>query len=406
MDKKRLLLALIFLLVCIGLGFLIYRFFFAKQAPTPPPTTQQGGGTQRPGGEFPTTQEGQGQVQTQTPGTQLPQTGTRPGLAGEQTQSRQLVQDIVISPTVSKDGGAQFYNEQDGRFYRVQANGTITPLSDQVFYNVQDVVWSPKNTESIIEYPDGSNIYYNFDTKQQVTLPKHWEDFSFSDQGDKIAAKSMSISPENRWLITANPDGTQTELIEPLGENGNKVKVNWSPNRQVVALSETGEALGSDRQEVLLIGKNGENFHSLTVEGRGMQSEWSPTGKKLLYSVYNQSSNFKPELWIVNGEPGNIGTGRKPLSVNTWAEKCSFSDDRFVYCGVPTQLETGAGFAPQLSNSTPDTLVRIDTETGLRTPLQLPNETHVIEKVFLSEDGKTLFFTDKTKTGLFQVPVN
>jgi hypothetical protein len=40
-----------------------------------------------------------------------------------------------------------------------------------------------------------------------------------------------------------------------MGENESKVTVDWSPNRQFIALSRTGDALGADREEVLFIGK-------------------------------------------------------------------------------------------------------------------------------------------------------
>ncbi len=72
----------------------------------------------------------------------------------------------------------------------------------------------------------------------------------------------------------------------------------------------------------------------MVVEGRDFREKWSPTGQKMLYSVYSIRSNFKPELWIVNAEGNNIGTGRKLLNLSTWADKCTFADDRFVYCAV------------------------------------------------------------------------
>ena len=75
------------------------------------------------------------------------------------------------------------------------------------------VTWSPTQTASILEYPDGSNIYYDFDTKRQVTIPKHWEEFSFAPQGDRITSKSIGFSPENRWIVSANPDGTDVKIV-------------------------------------------------------------------------------------------------------------------------------------------------------------------------------------------------
>lgn len=404
MDKKRILIAIIFALVCIGVGYLLYRVFFAKEKAAPAAIKP---GITAPG-KLPTAGEGQitptvGEV---TGGLPAAPTVYKPGITPSITSPTFLLKQAVDLPLVgaAKDalGSAKFYNQIDGKFYRLMPDGTIKEMSDQIFYNVQKVTWSSIKNESIIEYPDGANIYYNFDTKKQVTLPKHWSDFSFSSLGDKIAAKSIGLSPENRWLITSDPDGKNISLIEPMGENADKVIVDLSPNQQVAALSLTGEPLGADRQEVLFIGLHKENFKSAIVEGRGLQTKWSPSGGKLLYNVYSERSDYKPELWVVNAEGDNIGAGRALLNLNTWVDKCTFVDDRFAYCGVPETLETGVGFAPILADNTPDKIYKLDLESGIKTELTLP-ETHTINNMFLGDNGKTLYFTDKNQAGLFSL---
>jgi Tol biopolymer transport system component len=135
-----------------------------------------------------------------------------------------------------------------------------------------------------------------------------------------------------------------------------------------------------------------------------MQSAWSPTGKKILYSVYNAQNDFKPSLWVDRGDGDNIGSARRLLNVNTWANKCVFADDRFVYCGVPRTLPTGAGFAPQIADNTPDDLFKIDTDTGFRTPITT-SEDHVIDTISVDPTNRQLYFTDKNKAGVFSVPL-
>ncbi|MFA6427768.1 MAG: hypothetical protein WCW16_05015 [Candidatus Magasanikbacteria bacterium] len=417
MDKRRIIYALLFLVLCLGVGFAIYWVFFKSKATTP--TTERGAGTS---GQFPVTGEGRTTEQTTRPGTNLPSTGTRvptPG-GGETTQQpsgttgsrvpneKPLVTKLtdvgVVNPAAAAGGGARFYSSQDGKFYKIDANGNVRPLTDTVFYNVQKVTWSPTSDESIIEYPDGANIYYNFSTKEQVTLPNHWESFSFAKNGTSVAAKSIGLDPENRWLISSDPKGNNIKLIEPMGNNADKVIVDWSPNNQVVALSATGEALGSQRQEILLVGQNHENYKSLVVEGRGLQTQWSPDGGKLLHSVYNSRNDYKPELWIMDATPDSAGANRKVLNVNTWASKCTMADARTVYCGVPETLETGVGFAPALAQNTPDRLYKIDTETGAKSEITMDG-THTIDSMFVGQDGKTLYFTDRRENGIFQVPL-
>ncbi|HRH23435.1 MAG TPA: hypothetical protein PK295_02290 [Candidatus Magasanikbacteria bacterium] len=415
MDKKRILIIIGFLGICVLLGFAIYWVFFRKAPGTTIPTQS---GTQTNSGLFPETGErdntpissGQGTLPIGTGQTNNGQ--TTGGITGSNTINRPNSESLITktvdvsigSPSPGPSGNARFYNETDGKFYTLDRNGNVRVLSDTVFYNVTKATWSPESNESIIEYPDGSNIYYNFETNEQVTLPKHWESFSFSKEGSRITAKSMGLSPDNRWLITSDPTGSNVSLVEPLGDNASKVMVDWSPNRQVVALSLTGDEIGGQRQEVLLVGQNHENFKSIEVEGRGLQAQWSPQGNKLLHSVHSSRTDYKPELWIVDASPDNAGANRKPLGVNTWASKCTMADERTVYCGVPTTLESGAGFAPEVANFTPDAFYRIDTVTGIRTELKADN-AHVVDSMFVSGDGSVLYFTDKNQDGLFSIPL-
>lgn len=408
MDKKRLVLIAIFLVVCVGLGFLLYTVFFKKSIIVPVTNDGRTTSTSTARGELPTA--GQRTTPPQgTKGTTLPSTNGTRNTGNERgpqkAQVEQVIDNNIIGPKIGSDGTVTFYNSQDGHFYKVDANGNMEMLSDTVFFNVQNVTWSPQDTKSIIEYPDGSNIYYDFATKKQVSLPKQWEEFSFEQDGKTIAAKNIGLSPENRWIVTADPEGNNIKLVAGLGENANRVKVDWSPNKQIIATTKTGESLGGDRQEILFVGLNGENFRSMVVEGRGFESNWSPKGDKMLYSVYSSRSDFKPELWIVNANPDTIGNERKLLNVNTWPEKCSFSDDRFMYCGVPQELPKGAGIAPGVADTIPDAIYRIDTQTGIKSEIPLDTTGHIVDKMFVGEDGKTIFFTDKRLPGLFKVPV-
>lgn len=296
----------------------------------------------------------------------------------------------------------RFYNENDGKFYRIATDGTTEKLSDKVFYNVSKTTWANGTNKAVLEFPDQSKVIYNFEKDKQYTLPKHWEEFSFSPDDDKIAAKSIGYSPENRWLVTVGDDGTGTNLIEPMGENGDKVTVSWSPNRQVVAFSKTGaNDLGAYRKEILLVGQNHENFKSITVEGTGFESQWSPTGEKLLYSVYSPNSDYKPELWITDSSGENIGSNRQLLKLNTWSNKCAFADNSTVYCAVPRSLPQGAGISPAIANGTPDDLYKIDLTTGFKTPIDLGGD-YSVKNIYFDKTNNKVIFSDYNQTGIFE----
>lgn len=400
---KRVLLILGLLLIAFVIGFALYNVF-KQGAPTP---GQPGGVLPGvPGGAFP----GAGIRATTTIGGAAAGPGVLPpatilGGAG-QTYYRpaavtKLTDNTALFPSLS-NSNVRFHNGTDGKFYSLGPDGQLQPMSDQVFFNVQNVVWAKTANKAVIEYPDSNKIVYNFDTKTQTTLPKHWEDFSFSPDGQQIAAKSLGLAPENRWLITTKDDGTGAQLIEPLGENADKVTMNWSPSRQTVGFSQTGNPQGADRKQILFLGLHGENFKSITVEGLDFQPQWSPTGQKLLYSVDSARSDYKPELWIVNSYGDNIGSGRQALQVNTWANKCAFADDNTVVCGVPRTLPQGAGMSPAVAADTPDDLYRIDLRTGIRSPLTLDKD-YTIDSISIDSAKRKIIFTDHHQAGAFQV---
>ncbi len=313
-----------------------------------------------------------------------------------------VTNDYATYPSLSQNGAMRYHNVSDGKFYKVNPDGSISTLSDQVFFNVQKVTWAKNADKAVLEYPDGTKTVYNFEKQTQYTMPQHWQDFSFSADSNQIAAKSIGLSPDNRWLITTNDDGTATKLIEPLGNNADRVTMDWSPSRQTVAFSRTGEPQGGERQEVLFIGLNGENFKSTVVEGLDFQPSWSPTGQKLLYSVDNARSNYSPELWVVDAYGDSIGSNRKLLGVATWADKCSFANDDTVYCAVPRDLPQGSGMAPEIAANSLYDMYKIDVRTGLKTPITLGGDYH-IDTVSYNASTNKLYFTDKVQTGIYEV---
>lgn len=313
-----------------------------------------------------------------------------------------VTSDYASYPSLSQNGSMRYHNISDGKFYKTQADGSVVPMSDKVFYNVQKVTWAKNTDKAVLEYPDGTKTVYNFQTQSQYTMPSHWQDFSFSADSNQIAAKSIGLSPDNRWLITTNDDGSGSTLIAPLGNNADKVIVDWSPSRQTAALSQTGAPQGGERREVLFIGLNNENFKSTIVEGLDFMPAWSPTGKKLLYSVDNAASNYNPDLWVVDAYGDDIGSNRKRLNLNTWANKCSFGNDDTLFCAVPRDLPQGSGMSPQVADGALYDMYKVDLKTGLKTNLPLGADYHV-DTVSYDTTANKLFFTDKTRSGIFQV---
>jgi len=315
----------------------------------------------------------------------------------------QITSDYAINVSLNTAQGLmRYYNGYDGKFYKVDKDGNITAMSDKIFYNVENVTWANTADKAVLEYPDGSNTIFDFNNEKQTTLPKHWEEFTFSPQADKVGAKSIGLASENRWLVTVNSDGTGTQLIEPMGNNADKVIVDWSPSGQTVAFSKTGDTVAADRQEILFVGLNGENFKSAVVEGYDFRPNWSQDGNKVLYSVYNSRNENKPELWIVNSYGDEIGSSRTLLNINTWADKCAFGEKDVIYCAVPQTLPEGAGMAPEIADNTYDDVYRINLKTGFKNKIDM-EDSHTVSDISYDKINKKIFFTSSQNNGIFEL---
>ena len=211
----------------------------------------------------------------------------------------------------------------------------------------------------------------------------------------------MGTDPENRWLAISNSDGSRIRAIEPLGTEDNSVYPAWSDNNQIIALHTKG--IDFNRQKVFFIGQNSENFQSMIVEGRGFDPKWSPQGDKLLYSVYSTDTDMNPNLWVSGAQGDNIGANRKNLNLQTWANKCTYKDDTTVICSVPNSLDKGSGLFPETGKTTKDELYQLNTVTGLKKLLAVPEGAYNMSDLSISNNGFHLFFTDKTNNKLYKL---
>lgn len=397
--SKKIIFAIFFVLFSVGMGYALFYLFFRAGQPQPTvpagpagPTGQlPGAGVGGPSAATPTTPGGLPTSAVAFP----PAEPLLPGQVAAPGRTHLLRDGVTQAVTPSPDGkGARFYNPEDGRFYRVASDGAITLLGEKQFFNVQDVDWGNKTDQAILEFPDGSNVFYDFQEKKQVVLPKHWEDFDFSPTDQKVAAKSIGVDVNNRFLISTNPDGTETKAIEPVGNNAELVHSAWAPNGQIIAYSETGEAQPDNGQEIYFVGQNHENYRSLIAPGQGFLPIWSPTGKQLLFSVHNNDTGGRPSLWLTAGEPGSIGANRKRLNVQTWADKCAWAGDTDLYCGVPQGLPANAGLQRSDFTTLPDDVMHIDLVQGTVTKISTPDQTYPVRQPVLNRDRTKFIFTD------------
>jgi len=405
MSTKKFLLVIAFVVVTVGFGVLIY-FVFIRDLVEPANTNENVNAVTNVNGALPNINGVDNTNQAIVTNINGEITITQPtnvniegpsdiALGGDTTAKPIVTTSVQAAEPVKSGAGIRFYDETRDKFYRVDDFGSSIELSEQTFPQATDIAWSPTEDKAIITFPDASKILYDFDSDSQITIPKDWDDIEFSPTGTKVAFKNLSENEGDRWLAIANPDGSEIQLVESLGDKAKDVDVNWSPNGQVVALfreSTTGTA-----QEVYPIGIYNENFKSVTTNGRGFEGTWSSDGSQLLYSVFSADTNYNPMLYLVDASGDYTGGNNMKLSLKTWSYKCTFSENaQAAYCAVPKLLKTGSGLAPEVTENTNDIIYKIDTNTGSKSILAIPDfegsdEDYNISSVFLSNDEQYLY---------------
>lgn len=394
-DRTKMLLKLLgFLAIAALLGYVMFRLFFGG-APTvqeveEEETAATGGLTGADEAGERAAGEEAGNVTEDEGG--LPEADTV--ASGGATVTTRLTNTDVLSPTITASGTLAYYDPADGRFYTITDDGEANPLSAAKFPDAENVIFTNDGDAAVIEFPDGSNVVYTFTSGKQVTLPSHWEDFSFSSDGASIASKSIGSDSSNRALVISSTDGTQTRVVAALGDNDDKVDVNLSPSGNVVAFSRTGSAQGFGRSEYYLIDDNGEAVGNLIVDGTNFSAIWSPDGGNILYSVADADNAYRPALWYADSAGDRKGDTRVNLGVETWVEKCVFAATSKLYCAVPQDMVDGAGSDHRMVSGTDD-LYEIALPSGRRTLLGYAASGSAMSNLTLSTDGGTLYFQDQ-----------
>lgn len=315
---------------------------------------------------------------------------------GGKTITTQLTNTAVTSPQLTASGDLAYYDPADGRFYTIDENGNVVPLSLEQFPSAETVVFNNQASAAVLEFPDGSNIVYNFDTAKQITLPSHWEEFSFSADGTEIASKSIGSDPSNRALVITAADGSSTQVVAGLGSNDDKVTVSWSPASSIVGFSATGSAGDSafGQNQIYTIGEDGEAQGVVTVNGTDYDNIWSPSGKYILYSIADSGDDYRPSLWYVDAKGDRNGDLRMRLGLKTLVDRCAFANESTIYCGVPTETPIGSGGSPEILDG-PDYLYKISVPSGDSELIAIPSVSTVIENISVNDDESVLYYTDK-----------
>ncbi len=407
-NYKKILIVLGFVVLAFGIGFLVWRLFFYSG-----PSEEEIIQNIIQQNTLPLPQAGERRTTVTLPETrrlteeEIAEKRLQETAQGGEVKTLPVTPDTVLDPMpVPGDRALVAYDPDEGLFYKITEDGRKILMTDDKFYEVQAVTWSKGGDKAVIEYPDGSNILYDFSKRKSITLPKEIVQPEFTET-EAIVAKTESENLDENWLIYMDKSGS-VSFVEDLGRFGGRVQTEVSPNELFIALHY--KPLGIDKAEVFFLGKNKENFKSFVVDGFSFKGKFSPDGRKLLYSVIRESEEYRPSLWIVDATEASIGRNKKRLNVDTWVHKCVFSsiNTRILYCGVPDELPPNIGILPAGYSDTKDSIYRIDLSTGYASLIAVPaDEKGVLDvsvlDIWLSKDERSLYFWDAKSGKVYRI---
>lgn len=254
-----------------------------------------------------------------------------------------LSENKVVSISNSTSSGEILYYEKNtGKIYKINLeSGEETSLSDIIVTNFIGAIWSPNKKDSIqlIYSPKGTRFrYFNFVTGESKEFDQNVKSIVFSPNGEYIAYYILQInedaSEEGRIYIS-QPNGKyqkfifRTRIANPF--------LSWPIKDKL--------QLATESAGVFLLSEEGK-LDKLMESFVGFDFNWSKSGKKILFSVFDESDNFQYNSFVALADTRQS----YQIKTETIASRCAWSiDDLNLYCAVA-------------KSPTEDELYRINTE--------------------------------------------
>lgn len=331
-------------------------------------------------------------------------------LAAKQSPSRQNFEDVVevtirkmmgnavLRPTLAADKKKILYFDPAlEEFSQVNLDGADSEsITSAGFKNVYDFTWANSKDRAMIAFSSDAGftkrfLAFNFNDQTYNNLGENVKAAALSPDGKKIIYLYRDTVKAASNLTTADFGGSKWKIIGSL--NQEEVNLWWpTPFRAITADALTG----FKATNLYSLGITDGNLKTLIGDSFGISFKVSPDGKKVLYSTSSVARPKSVKLYVTDID----GKAQVDLGLQTLADKCGFAqDNRTVYCGVP-QRAYGGFVLPDdyLAKKfvTEDSLYRIDSETGGKEKIGSAadfNETYDVYDPFVSESGKTVYFT-------------
>lgn len=308
----------------------------------------------------------------------------------------QIVKKPVLGATLTADGAKiMYYARSGGKLESVDFSGEnqeqISPLT---IVGMFDVVWQKAKRKSIVSYSEDAAVKRFINTTATtgvVFLPE--------------AVRSVDFSPDSRSLAYLLRKGDVTQLVIAT-EDGKKPSVAYetpisdfsllwlAPKKILLQSAPSNKAPGI----AYLFDTGTKALEKIFSGMSGAMTIASPDGNSLLSSFMQDNGSIALSLANQKGENG------RAITPATFAEKCVFAKDaKTLYCAVSQNQAADLPDAWLRGDVAPeDQFVKIPMDTLIAEAISDKTQFDAIN-LFLSPDGKYLFFQDKNDLTLWRL---
>ena len=285
----------------------------------------------------------------------------------------------------------RYVERKNGHLYKMLLKDLVPEkISNSTIPSIYESYFNKDGNTTIYRYLSNEDVVSTF----LATLGKASGEYLPSNITDLSVSKD-----KNRFFYITKSNNSVVGVVQNF-ETGAKQNVlshqftewlsDWDNNKNIYLTTKATYGL---QGSVYVLNQKQKTITKIFGSLNGLTTQVSPDGKRILYSVANNSG---PELYVY------ISEGRKFLDLNNYglSEKCIWSSNNVdVYCAIPATIK-GNQYPDvwyQGLISFDDYFVKIDTNSGQVDTLADSNNETVVDatNLLLDKNEEHLFFINK-----------
>ena len=392
---RRTLIIAAVVIAFIGIGALIYFYFFAK----PAVTTAPGGPSLPEAGQGPPgagTTPGGGDVSTPAPVTVSPRLVKIS--AGPVVPGAAVINTRLATASSTGETAVNYIERASGNvFSYLTSTKTLRRISNKTIPGIESAAWLPSGSVAFVRYLSGAQ----FSTINTYALSASSSTSFFLSQN----LADIAVSSAGILTLASGVNGSVASLLRPDGTNPiqvfttplSAIRISFLGKSQYLAYTKPSGALPG---AAFLV--EAGHFSRIAGPKNGLVALASPLGAWVLMS---SASGSTLQMELVDASTGEALS----LPVATIADKCVWAaDDLALYCGIPMDPPSSARYPDDWYQGAvhfSDRIWKIDTAGRYaQLVLDFPKETESdldAEALALDPANTTLVFVNKNDSSLW-----